>query len=292
MKLERVTENVYYIPNPVNIGVIVDSGKAFLIDTGLDEEVGRRIFKLMSNHKLKISGIFNTHSHADHFGGNSYILKKVDARVYATSIESGIIQSPYLEPLYLFSAHPVRELTVKFIMAKPSRVDHIVSHEIEFENLKLDVISLKGHSPNQAGIGVDGVLFCADSVFSERVIKKYKIPLFMDIESQKESLKFLENSNFDCYIPAHAEKTEDIIQLVEANRKVIEEVESFIISIAKGKTTEEILRDVCKNFRIGLKSFSEYYLMLSTIKAYLSYLHNKGLIKGEFKDLLYWSSSE
>ncbi|MBO8182707.1 MAG: MBL fold metallo-hydrolase [Archaeoglobus sp.] len=301
MKLEEITQNVYYVPGAVNIGVLevgandANGANAVLIDTGLDREAGRRILKLLEKNQLKVKAIVNTHSHADHFGGNSFIVKRSQAKVFAPEIEAGIIQYPYIEPLYLFSAHPVRDLQNRFLMAEASRVDFILKefdHGLKPLNLDLDleIIPLYGHSPKQIGVAVDDILFCADSVFSKEVIEKYKIPLFMDIEKQKQTLSFLEKSDYDFYIPCHAKPTSDISELVELNLGVIERVEEFLA--AERGTTDEILRRLCKEFGIRLADFTSYSLMLSTLKAYLGHLYDRGVLEVEFGDTLYWKGAK
>ncbi|RLI79294.1 MBL fold metallo-hydrolase [Archaeoglobales archaeon] len=290
MQLKQIGDNVYYIPNPVNIGVIVEDGNALIVDSGLDKEAGRKIFKLLNDHGLTLKAIVNTHSHADHFGGNNYLTNKTNAKVYAPEVEVGVIQYPYLEPFYLFSAHPPKDLMGKFLMAKPSKVDCVIKNQdtIEFCGLKLKVIPLLGHSPNQIGIEVENTLFCADTVFSESIINKYKIPLFVDIENQKKTLKLLEKSKYDLYIPSHADATDDITDLINANLKVIEKVENFVLSINKPKTTEQIFKEVCRYFGIKISNLVEYYLMASTIRAYLSYLYNEKQVRVKVEDAVYW----
>ncbi|MGC8940941.1 MAG: MBL fold metallo-hydrolase [Candidatus Nanoarchaeia archaeon] len=110
MELKKITEQVYYIPNPANIGVVKDGEKsAILIDSGLDDDTGRKILRLLEKNDLFVKAIVNTHSHADHCGGNRYIKEKTNAMIYAPEVESAIIQYPSLEPLYLFSgASPLK----------------------------------------------------------------------------------------------------------------------------------------------------------------------------------------
>jgi|Deesub1362B_J571_1020462.scaffolds.fasta_scaffold00269_41 glyoxylase-like metal-dependent hydrolase (beta-lactamase superfamily II) len=293
MKLEQISENTYYIPGAINIGVIRVKNDAVLIDTGLDREAGRRILRLLEKNNLKVKAIINTHSHADHFGGDRYIVRRTNAKVYAPEIEAGIIQYPFLEPLYLYSAHPVKDLMNRFLMAEATKVDFVLNvknkTELDFggEFPIVDVLPLPGHSPNQIGVEVDNVLYCADSVFSRKVIKKYKIPLFMDVERQKQTLSFLEKSEYEHYVPCHAETTNDISELVESNLDVIRKVEEFLISLKEG-TTEDILRKLCQEFEIKLNNFTEYYLMMSALRAYLSYLYNEGLLAANFDEVLYW----
>jgi glyoxylase-like metal-dependent hydrolase (beta-lactamase superfamily II) len=294
----QITENAFYIPGAVNIGVVKIDNGIILVDTGLDREAGRRILKALEKGNVvdatntvkevrEVKAIINTHSHADHFGGNGYIVKRTTAKVYAPEIEAGIIQYPYIEPLYLFSAHPVKKLLNRFLMAEATKVDFVVSRA-ELRLGPLRAIPLYGHSPRQIGVEVDGVLYCADSIFSKEVIEKYKIPLFMDIEKQKETLSFLEKSNYEFYVPCHAKPTADVSELVDLNFGVIERVEEFLIS--ESGTTDEMLRKLCRKFEIRLRDFTSYALMLATLKAYLSYLHDKGALKAEFSDTLYWKS--
>ena len=295
--MEEVTENAFYIPGAVNTGVIKMGSEAVLIDTGLDREAGRKILRVLERKGLSVKAIINTHSHADHFGGNSFIVRRTDAKVYAPEIEAGIIQYPYIEPLYLFSAHPVKDLQNRFLMAQASRVDFILKEGLGLEGmeslnseLKLEIIPLYGHSPRQIGVTVDGVLFCADSVFSKEVIDKYKIPLFMDIEKQKQTLSFLEKSKFDLYVPCHAQPTSDISELIEVNLGIMERVEEFLAT--KSGTTDEILRRLCKEFGIKLRDFTSYALMAATLKAYLGYLYDKGVLEAEFGDTVYWKGKK
>ncbi len=296
MHLAEISDNVFCITGATNIGVVRSGKEVALIDTGIDRESGRKIMKILENNGLEVKVVINTHSHADHFGGNSYITKKADVRVYAPEIEAGIIQYPYLEPFYLFSAHPVKDLMNRFLMARPSRVDFVISaggqSEIEFPGtFDLKIVPLPGHSPAQIGVEAEGVLFCADSVFSKRVMEKYGVPLFMDIGKQKETLSFLERSDFEMYVPCHAEPVKDISDLVETNLGLILQVEKLIVSHKKA-TTEEIMKNICREFGIKPESFTEYSLMLSAIKAYLSYLYNSGLISVEFDGVLHWKIRE
>ena len=292
--MEEITENAYYIQGAVNIGVIKNGNVAVLVDTGLDREAGRRILRTLEKEDIRVKAIINTHSHADHFGGNNFIVKRTGAKVYAPEIEAGMIQYPYIEPLYLYSAHPVKDLLNRFLMAEASNVDFVLKgnaldSRLDFGlDLPVRIVPLFGHSPKQIGVEVDGVLYCADSVFSEEIIKKYRIPLFMDIERQKQTLSFLEKNNYDFYVPCHAKPTDDISELVEINSRVINEVEEFLLE--ESGTTDEILRRLCRKFEIKLSDFTSYSLMMATLKAYLGYLYDKQMISAKFDGTLYWKA--
>ena len=68
-KLSHITGNSYAFEGAVNIGMYHrGNGKCTLIDTGIDDDGGKRIINLLKVEKLEIDSIINTHSHADHIG--------------------------------------------------------------------------------------------------------------------------------------------------------------------------------------------------------------------------------
>jgi len=295
MELKKITERVYYIPNPANIGVVRDGEKsAILIDSGLDDDTGKKVLRLLEENDLFVTAIVNTHSHADHCGGNRYIKEKTNATIYAPEVESAIIQFPSLEPLYLFSgASPLKDLQNKFLMAQPSNVDHIIKKDekkLRFDEIELGIISLPGHAPNQIGVEADDVLFCADSLFSEDVLKRHKIPFYADIDRTRETLRFLRDSRYKFYVPSHAEPRESLIELIDANLESINGIEKYLLDSFHGrKTTEQVLKDLCDHYQISMKGTQQYYLMNTATMAYLSSLHKRGKLKVDVNNnSLFW----
>ena len=277
MDLVHLKGDVYFLPGRVNVGVVRDGRSAIIIDTGLDDESGRRIIRAVESAGWQATALINTHSHADHCGGNKYIQERTKVETYAPIIEAGIIQFPYLEPLYLSSgACPIDELHNRFLMARPSNVDVVIEkqNELDFGSIKVKVISLPGHSPNQIGIEVQDILFCADSVFSEEVLRKHMIPFFIDIEKEKKTLAFLGSTANSFYVPSHATPCAQIQDLVVANSKRIVEIEKYICESTEG-TQDQILKSICDKFGMELKEFGQYYLTSTAIAAYLSYLHRQ-----------------
>lgn len=290
MELKKITERVYYIPNPANIGVVKDGEKsAILIDTGLDDDNGKKVLRLLEENGLFVNAIVNTHSHADHCGGNKIIKEKTGATIYAPEVESAIIQYPVLEPLYLFSgANPLKDLQNKFLMAQPSEVDRVIKKEekkLKFTEVELEIVPLPGHAPNQIGVEVDDVLFCADSLFSEEVLEKHKIPFYIDIDKARETLRYLRESRHRFFVPSHAEPRGSLVELVDANLESIDGVEKYILDIFHGsKATGQVLKELCDHYQIKMKGVQQYFLMNTVTMAYLSSLHRKGKLKVYVKD--------
>jgi len=266
----------------VNIGVVRDGAEAIVIDSGLNDDSARRIVKAIEGVGWHITVLINTHSHADHCGGNKYIQEKTKAQIYAPAIEAQMIEVPYLEPWYLSSgAMPIDELQNQFLMARPSHVDKVMDNkgELDIGSTKMTIVSLPGHSPNQIGIEVEETFFCADSVFSEEVLDRHKIPFFIDIGKEKQTLAFLQGSSSRYYVPSHATPGTLIRDLVAANSKAILDVEKYITEETGDGTKDQILKRVCDKFGVKLNEFPQYYLTSTAVMAYLSYLQKQGRLK-------------
>ncbi|MHA2294326.1 MAG: MBL fold metallo-hydrolase [Candidatus Hodarchaeales archaeon] len=285
MELKKITDGVWYIPNVVNLGVIRDKDDSvILIDTGIDRSVGKKINNLLNNEKLVLKAIINTHSHADHCGGNKYLQDTTGATIYAPVTEDAIISNPYLEPWYLFSgAAPIKDLQNKFLMANPSKVDHVIETQVQsikFENVEVHILPLPGHALNQIGIEFDSVCFCADSIFSEEVLEKHKVPFFIDIKKSLEALNYLLSTEFSFYVPAHAGPSPNISKLVNENIKSIKRIEKFIFgALTQPMTTDQLIKIVSNHFQLVLTQVNQYFLLKTPVLAYLSYLRNQKLIE-------------
>lgn len=294
MELVEVSKNIAYIPGAVNIGVLRNDERCAVIDTGLDKDSGKKIRKALESEGLKLEVIINTHSHADHFGGNAYLTRNLKAKVYAPSIESGIIQNPILEPVYLFNgATPIRNLRNKFVLAKPSPVDMVLEPgKLEVIGLEVEIIPLPGHCFNQIGILFEDVLFCADTVFSRRVLEKYRIPVVQDVKNQLETLGKLAEMSYSFYVPAHTKPKEDIKELVQSNLETTQGIIGDIKRLIESpKTTEQVVSELATLYGLDLTVVQQYYLIQMTVMAYLGYIYDEKMseIKME-NNQLFWSS--
>ena len=91
MELKQIGEKTYYIQNPTNIGVfVVENKDVYLIDTGNDKEAGKKILKIMNEQGFNVVGIINTHSNADHIGGNKVIQDRTNCVILNNKCENEI----------------------------------------------------------------------------------------------------------------------------------------------------------------------------------------------------------
>ena len=282
MELIQVGEKTYYIKNPTNIGIYkIDEENIFLIDTGNDKEAGRKILKIINEKGWNIKGIINTHSNADHIGGNKFIQDRTNCNIYSYNIEKSFTEYPILEPSFLYGGYPFKELRNKFLLAKNSNVINID------DNLPtgLEYFPLKGHFFDMIGIKTsDNILFLADSLFSEETITKYHLFFIYDVKEFLNTLEQLKSTKATLFIPSHCEATENIDSLIEMNRNKVNEIAETIYSFCKEeKTFEEILKCIFDSYSLTM-NMNQYVLVGSTIKSYLSYLHDENKIGYEFKD--------
>ena len=282
MELVKVGEKTYYNQNATNIEIYKLSDKdIYFIDTGNDKDAGKKILKLVTEQGWNVKGIINTHSHADHIGGNKVIQDRTGCVILASSIERAFTEFPELEPSFLYGSYPFKELRNKSLQAKASVVTPLENHLPE----GLEVFSLKGHSFDMIGIKTsDDVYFLADAIFSEETIMKYHFFFIYDVREYLNTLNVLKTLKGKLFIPAHCEATTDISSLIALNEKKIEEVLHKIYEIcAKPMTFEEILKYLFDEYHLDM-NVNQFVLVESTIKSYLSYLQEEQKICYEFKD--------
>ncbi len=282
MELVKVGERTYYIKNATNIGIYLQNEKeVYLIDTGNDKDAGKKILKIIEEQGWTVKGIINTHSHADHIGGNKVIQDRTSCSIYSHGIESCFINYPVLEPTFLYGSHPFKDLENKFLEAKPSVSLELDSHLPE----GLSYFELKGHTFDMIGIKTsDNVYFLGDALCSEEALSKYGIFFLENVQEYLTTLTFLSTLEGNCFIPSHGEMTSDITSLITLNRTKIEEILSTITTCCmEAKTQEEILKYLFEHYQLAM-NINQYYLIGSTLKAYISYLLEQEKLNYFFKE--------
>jgi glyoxylase-like metal-dependent hydrolase (beta-lactamase superfamily II) len=280
-RLAKLGERTFYLPRAVNVGLVrTANGGAILIDTGQDKDYGRAIRKACQAAGLTPIAIINTHSHADHYGGNDYLVRQFSIPVYAPPIEAAIIQNPYLEPMYLFAGgKPIRELTGKWLMGKPSPVDHQLEpgKTVSIAGVEVRIHATPGHSPEHVSIGVDDVLFCADALFGPATLEKYGAPFTHDVRQQIASIEVVRRTNYRVYLPAHGDPVDDADELAEANLAAIEQtLDAVRTAIVSPVDTSTVVRRVITGLGRPPGGIPQFFLFQSLVMAYLSYLVDLG----------------
>ncbi|MGQ9856382.1 MAG: MBL fold metallo-hydrolase [Fervidobacterium sp.] len=294
----KLDESFFVLKSPVNVGMILKGDEAVLIDTGSSSDHAKRIARILGELSVRKVLIINTHSHADHIGGNSFLQSKYRCRIFATKLESAFIENPVLEPAYLWGALPFKGIDNKFLLAKPSVVTDIIDYGIS-EELNVDVIPLSGHSFDMIGILTNQtnkrIFFIADSIVSSQTIQKYKVYFLVDVAKHLktlESLKLWVENDVSFIVPSHGEvynlesdqSMEEFLRLVELNKSVVHETVNTILNyLDVPKIIDDIVSHVAEKFSLSLDA-SGYVLLLQTLKAYCNYLFENDYVQIIFQN--------
>ena len=291
-ELTCIKGSSWVIPGPTNIGWIEKNGGVYLIDSGNDKEAGRKINKLLSERGLVLSGILNTHSNADHIGGNDYLQRMTGCRIYATRAEKAFIESPPIEGGFLWGGFTVKALKNKFFEAKASTVTDILEED-QITAEDIHVVGLPGHFFQMAGfITADKVAYLGDAMVGEQILEKYKIPYIYDVEQYKLTIDKIKQLDAGFFVLSHGNVEEDITSLADRNLDKVYEVEGLILEAASKKATfEEILQETCGKLGVCLE-IAQYALIGNTVRSFLSYLSNQHKVRYEFIDnKMYWEKT-
>lgn len=289
-ELIKITDNCYYIQCPAKIGIVkLSESDVFLIDSGNDKDTGKRVLKILDANGWKLKFIINTHSHADHTGGNSLLQERTGCKIYAPGRECAFINSPVFEPAFLWGGNPFSDLRHKFLMAQECSAE-VLTPDVLPEGF--EILSLKGHFFDMAGIRTpDDVVFLADSFSSEETLNKYRIGFLYDVEEYLETLEHLKGIKARCFVPSHAEVSEDIEDIVQYNIDCTAEIADKICElIASPVCFDELLKLLFDEYGLKL-SAQQYVLVGSTVRSYLTYLKNNGRADFIIEDnMLLWKA--
>lgn len=276
-ELEQVGPQSYYINCPTKIGIYAQSEhEVYLIDSGNDKEAAKKVLKIADSKGWSVKGILNTHSNADHIGGNAFIQNKIGCPVFCSGIEADFTRYPVLEPSFLYGGYPSKDLRNKFLMAKESIVSDFSSSEFPKE---VEIIPLPGHFFDMVGFRTpDNTVFLADCVSSRATLEKYGVSFIYDVAAYLKTLSDIEELQAEIFVPSHADPCDDISELAEINRQKVYEIEQVIKTICDmPKTTDDIINEIFRKFNLTM-TIEQYVLVGSTVKSYLSWMKDRGVI--------------
>ena len=292
-ELNQISEKCFYIESPAKIGVVkVGEHDVYLIDSGSDKDAGRKVRQHLDANKWNLKAILNTHSNADHIGGNAYLQGQTNCKIYAPGIECDFTRHPILEPSFLYGGYPFSELQHKFLLAKESNVDFLTDDVLpEF----ISQIPLAGHFFDMIGFKVvDGektVAYIADCLSSEVTLEKYQIGFIYDVAKYLETLKNIKELEADYYVPAHAKPTDNIAPLAQINIDKVNEIAQQILEFCREPICFEILLQKLFSYYSLSMNAQQYVLVGSTVRSYLSWLKETEKLEILFENnILLWSA--
>ena len=290
MKRVELIPGVFHLQGGSNMGLAVREGSGLLIDAGLDKDSGRRALRAADELGVALEGVLLTHAHADHFGGADFLQRRLEVPLYAPKLEAAMMENPMVEPLYLFGgAAPIGELRAKFTLARPCRIDHRVEPgPLEIGPFQVEVVSLPGHAPNQVGVGVGDVLFCADAVFPADTLRKHKVTFCTDLDETVATLKRLPDLDYGWFAPGHGpayRAGDEIARACAANRQRLEEVRAQVFAaLEEPQETPALVRQVADDLGLHMTTATAYFLTRTTVLAALSSLERAGEVTAVMRD--------
>lgn len=289
-ELHRVTESAYYIQSPAKIGLIrLNETDVCLIDSGNDKDAGRKVRQILDANGWRLKAIYNTHSNADHIGGNQYLQTQTGCDIFAPGVERDFTAHPVLEPSFLYGGFPPRELRHKFLLAQESDADLLTVDSLP---AGIRMIPLPGHFFDMVGFqSADGAVFLADCLSSKETLEKYQITFVYDVAAYLRTLEQVKTMDANMFIPAHAEATEKISPLAQLNIDKAHEIAEKILGLCKSPSGfEVVLQRLFIDYDLKM-NFEQYVLVGSTVRSYLAWLKDSGRLEFAFENgQMFWKT--
>lgn len=282
-ELNQVGKNSYYIQSPAKIGLVrLNDRDVCLIDSGSDKEAGRKVRQILDKNGWTLKAIYNTHSNADHIGGNRYLQAQTGCAVYAPGIECDFTNSPILEPAFLYGGFPPEALRHKFLLAQESQAQRLTDEVLP---KGMSTIALPGHFFDMVGFRTeDDVVYLADCLSSKETLEKYQIGFIYDVDAYLKTLEKVKEMKAAMFVPAHAQVQEDISSLAQLNIDKVHEIAERIETICKEPVIfERVLQKLFLDYGLVM-NFEQYVLVGSTVRSYLSWLMDRGSLEVIFEE--------
>ena len=169
--------------------IVVDVGMGFPDDDMYGIDVVIPDFTYLIKNKEKIRGIFLTHGHEDHIGSIPYLLRSINAPIYATRMTAGLVklkleEHRLLDKCKLFTCEPGEVVKAGRFSVEFIHVNHSIADAVAFAiktpvglcvhtgDFKIDSTPIDGEVIDLArfgALGKEGVLaLLADSTNVER----------------------------------------------------------------------------------------------------------------------------
>ena len=282
-ELIQVSPRCYYIQCPAKIGLVkLSETEVCLIDSGNDKDAGKKVRKILDANGWTLRMSLNTHSHADHVGGNKYLQDQTGCAVYAPGIEADFTNHPLLEPAFLYGGCPPKELRHKFLRAQES---HALPLTEDVLPEGFEIIPLPGHSFDMVGFRApDGVVYLADCLSGKETLDKYQVAFLYDVSSYLRTLETVKAMEASIFIPSHAEATDCIAPLAQYNIDKVLAIGEKICRLCQTPLCfEELLQRIFTEYALTM-TVEQYALVGSTLHSYLTWLKESNRLTLRIED--------
>ncbi|GHF39916.1 glyoxylase-like metal-dependent hydrolase (beta-lactamase superfamily II) [Deinococcus metalli] len=288
--LLELAPGVHSLPGAVTSVVLEDGhGGALLVDTGLDDSHARKLLRALAAAGLTPTGILNTHSHADHHGGNAHILRAFpELKIFAPPLEQAVITHPILEPITLFGARPPRDLQNKFLLAPPSPARLAPEPGLtRIGGVHIELIEVAGHASMMYAVRTGDVLYAADALFGTAALGKHPLTFCADSALQKASAaKLADLEGVRVVMPGHGDPTEDLAGLVAVNLAAYARTTDTVLAAVRAgpASVDDLLARVCEQLGVTMTNAGAVVLNRAVVSAHLTELLEAGAVSMDVQD--------
>ena len=250
-----------------------------VVDTGLDGAHARKLLRALEARSLTPTAVLNTHSHADHHGGNATILKTFPGLpIFAPPLEAAIIGHPILEPVYLYGAHPPAELRTKLLLAPASPAQPVKAGSAVLGGVHIELIAVPGHALQMYAVRSLDVLYATDALFGPASLDKHPLTFCQDSAAMKRSAAtLLALDGIRTVVLGHGEAASDLGELVAVNLAAFGRVTQAVRqAIQVPSSVDDVLARVCADLGVTMTDPGAFVLNRSVVSAHLAELAGRG----------------
>ena len=291
----EIAKGVHFLKYPFGSSwtgmILLARERVVLIDTAVDAAVEGFLYPYMEKIGLRrenIDIIINTHTHADHIGGNARLKKDTGARLAAHTLSREKLQDPYLH-LNKIRKHFSQYIPFQEIKSGLTPLDpDIVLKDgdiIDLGNSTLRIIHTPGHDTDTICIhdSASGFLFSGDSLQSKGVMSA-GVAFYQYLDDYRNSLKkvskLITEGAVKAIVPAHPYSPfsgvalqEDIKRFIRLCRETVELYDKTVRDILRENPEQGNLLEITREFlnRVGLTTEpSVLALPLYTVNSHLN----------------------
>lgn len=290
MELIKLNGDTYLLDGINKVGIYVfNQNEVVIIDTGMSDQDGMEIIKVCKENNWQIKMILNTHGHTDHIGGNQVIQKTLKVPIYAYKMEQVFIENPILISTMAYGGFPHQYLKNPYLLATASEALELTKEVLP---KGIEFFPLPGHNGDMVGFKTkDEVYFLADAIAGQNIIAKHQLQFMFDVKAYFKTLDYIKDLKGKVFVPSHGEICENIEALVAINKETALSVIEKIKELCQpGVNFETLLKELATFYHIKLE-FTQYCLIGTTLKCYLSYLLDEKIIQAKFiNNELIWTT--
>ena len=281
-ELEQCAAHTYYLRCFSNVGIYdLGGGEVVLIDSCDHKKSTSDLDKALCARGWRVKMILNTHSHVDHVAGNRFFTEKYGCEVYASHMESFLVEETAFESEYYFLGIPTDRNRNYFF--KPFGV---AAKELTADILPpgFEVLPLPGHSRNMIGIKTpDDVWFLGDALLARESYQSYKLPSFYHINNSIETARMLANLPGAYFVPSHAPASKEIRELALFNAAALEDMKAFILARSDKRSFEDLFACLCADLELTM-DVEKYAKVSLTVKCFLQSLIEDGALDAHMEN--------